>query len=109
MATTEVSIEHLLTSVGFFVGDSVGFFVGDSVGLLVGDCRHQPKLKGERLSDASRTRKGRIFTGVALTSVGFLVGDSVGFFVGDSVGFFVGLCRVEARRERKRMSDTSCV
>ena len=33
----------------------------------------------------------------ALTSVGFLVGDSVGFFVGDSVGFFVGDCGREMR------------
>ena len=31
--------EIVLTSVGFFVGDSVGFFVGDSVGFFVGDCR----------------------------------------------------------------------
>ena len=39
IATCKACKEIVLTSVGFFVGDSVGFFVGDSVGFFVGDCR----------------------------------------------------------------------
>ena len=45
---------------------------------------------------------------IALTSVGFFVGDSVGFLDGDSVGFFVGDCKQETSYEEMRVERGIC-
>ena len=91
-ATCKACKDIVLTSVGFFVGDSVGFFVGDSVGFFVGDCRKGIAAR-QGVRDEAFAATCKACKEIVLTSVGFFVGDSVGFFVGDSVGFFVGDCR----------------
>ena len=86
----------------------MGFLVGDSVGFFVGDCRRDIAARqGVRDEAPACTHKmctrHHVQRDSALTSVGFLVGDSVGFFVGDSVGFCVGDCG----RKKRRTCDVS--